>query len=127
MEKKYVGKKLILLLCLFFIFFFCANADNSILNDTTKHKQNIDYIDPTIGNVAQLLEPTRPTSYLPNQIIRVHPIRKDYLDDQISGFPLTVVSHRLGTVFCIRPSTYPVSADSWDRKMPYDQDLEITR
>ncbi|HEY8735083.1 MAG TPA: glycoside hydrolase family 92 protein, partial [Puia sp.] len=85
------------------------------------------YVDPTIGNVAQLLEPTRPTSYLPNQIIRVHPIRKDYLDDQISGFPLTVVSHRLGTVFCIRPSTYPVSTDSWDRKMPYDQDLEITR
>src|SRR3984893_2736496 len=127
MEKKYVGKKLILLLCLFFIFFFCANADNSILNDTTKHKQNIDYIDPTIGNVGQLLEPTRPTCYLPNQIIRVYPIRKDYLDDQISSFPLTAVSHRLGEVFSIKPVVGTVTGQSWNELMTYDNNLEITR
>src|SRR5271169_6598081 len=77
----------------------------------------LEYIDPTIGNVAQLLEPTRPTAYLPNQIIRVHPIRKDYLDDQISSFPLTAVSHRLGEVFSIKPTISPVGSADWDARM----------
>ena len=42
------------------------------------------YIDPTIGNVGHLLEPTRPTAHLPNQPVRVYPIRKDYLDEEIT-------------------------------------------
>jgi predicted alpha-1,2-mannosidase len=88
---------------------------------------NTQYIDPTIGNVAQLLEPTRPTTHLPNQVIRVYPIRKDYLDDQISSFPLTAVSHRLGEVFSIKPSITPIQTDSWDQRMTYDRNLEINR
>jgi predicted alpha-1,2-mannosidase len=84
-------------------------------------------IDPTIGNIGQLLEPTRPTASLPNQPIRVYPIRKDYLDDQITCFPLTAVSHRLGEVFALRPVTGPVGPDRWSGRMPYDHDLEITR
>src|SRR5882757_5973850 len=91
------------------------------------HAQRLEYIDPTIGNVAQLLEPTRPTTHLPNQVIRVYPIRKDYLDDQISSFPLTAVSHRLGEVFSIKPSVTPVQTGSWDQRMTYDHSLEVTR
>ena len=90
-------------------------------------KANTEYIDPTIGNVGQLLEPTRPTAGLPNQIIRVYPIRKDYMDDQISSFPLTAVSHRLGEVFSVKPSIKPINITSWDLRMPYDHQLEITR
>jgi predicted alpha-1,2-mannosidase len=109
-------------------FTFFVRADPFSSRDTAgPGNKLLEYIDPTIGNVAQLLEPTRPTAYLPNQIIRVHPIRKDYLDDQIAGFPLTVVSHRLGTAFCIKPAVGPVRSESWEEKMPYDQDLEITR
>src|SRR5450432_2382670 len=108
--------------------FFSGNANPGIRKDTsTPVKQNIDYIDPTIGNVAQLLEPTRPTIHLPNQVIRVYPIRKDYLDDQISSFPLTAVSHRLGEVFAIKPSTGDINIESWNRRMPYDHNLEIIR
>ena len=84
-------------------------------------------VDPTIGNIGQLLEPTRPTASLPNQPVRVYPIRKDWLDDQITCFPLTAVSHRLGEVFALRPSTKPVSPAQWSVRMPYDHDLEITR
>ena len=51
----------------------------------------VDYVDPRVGNVGQLLEPTRPTVQLPNQLIRFTPQRKDYMDDQISDFPLTIV------------------------------------
>ncbi len=88
---------------------------------------NLQYIDPRIGNVGQLLEPTRPTMHLPNQMIRMYPKRADYIDDQISSFPLNMVSHRLGEVFAIKPDDKPVAPDSWKKKMPYDNDLEITR
>jgi predicted alpha-1,2-mannosidase len=84
-------------------------------------------IDPTIGNVGALLEPTRPTAGLPNQPVRVYPIRKDYLDDQITCFPLTAVSHRLGEAFALRPATGAVQLEDWSKRMPYDHDLEVTR
>jgi predicted alpha-1,2-mannosidase len=90
-------------------------------------KKNADYIDPTIGNIGQLLEPTRPTVQLPNQMIRFTPQRKDNLDDQISSFPLNVVSHRLGQVFSLKPCLDPVSAGSWRARYTYDHDLEQNR
>ena len=81
------------------------------------------YVDPKIGNVGRLLQPTRPTAQLPNQVMRMHPIRADYIDDQIRSFPLLVVSHRLGEVFAVKPYT-GVTAP---KAMPYDHDLEVTR
>jgi len=108
--------------------FLSVAAHPNIQKDTlAPQRQILDYIDPTIGNVGLLLEPTRPTVHLPNQVIRVYPIRKDFLDDQISSFPLTAVSHRLGEVFAIKPSIRANSPSSWKRRMPYDHNLEITR
>ena len=52
------------------------------------------YIDPTIGNVVPFLVPTYPTMHLPNQMIRMFPVKQDYLSDQVDAFPLQVVSHR---------------------------------
>jgi predicted alpha-1,2-mannosidase len=81
----------------------------------------LSYVDPQIGGVGLLLQPTRPTVHLPNQMIRVYPVRKDYLDDQIRYFPLTIISHRLGELFGIMPFTgnfsgeAPVSA--WDKQL----------
>jgi predicted alpha-1,2-mannosidase len=102
----------------------CITAvDNSYAQ--TSATGNLDYIDPRIGNVGQLLEPTRPTMHLPNQMIRMYPKRADYIDDQIASFPLNMVSHRLGEVFSIKPDNLPVTAASWSQKMPYDHDLEV--
>lgn len=98
-----------------------CNATNSA------EQSNLDYVDPTIGSVGRLLEPTRPTVQLPNQMIRFTPQRKDFLDDQISSFPLNVVSHRLGQVFSIKPTVQPVSAENWRAKMTWDHDLEVNR
>ena len=106
-----------LLFCAVLLSVSCANS----------FAQSIADIDPTIGNVGQLLEPTRPTASLPNQPVRVYPIRKDYLDDRITCFPLTAVSHRLGEVFALRPGIGPVRPAQWAERMPYDHDLEITR
>lgn len=86
--------------------------------------ENLQYIDATIGNVGHLLQPTRPTIQLPNQLMRMYPIRQDALDDQISSFPLLVVSHRLGEAFSIKPSLDP--SGEKQKRMSYDADLEIT-
>ncbi|GAA4923626.1 GH92 family glycosyl hydrolase [Mucilaginibacter defluvii] len=88
---------------------------------------NLKYVDTRIGNVGALLEPTRPTVQLPNQMMRMFPIRKDYLDDQISSFPLLIVSHRMGEAFSIKPTTGAVTAKAFNERMTYDHDLEIIR
>jgi len=54
-------------------------------------------------------------------MIRMYPVRDDYLDDQIRYFPLTLISHRNGELFGIMPFTGepgdkpPVS--SWDNQL----------
>ncbi len=80
----------------------------------------LDSVDPTIGGQAFMLEPTRPTVSLPNSMVRVYPVRKDQLDDQIHSFPLTIVSHRLGELFWLMPGDG--AADAWNRPQAYDQE-----
>ncbi|MDB5120123.1 MAG: putative Alpha,2-mannosidase [Sphingobacteriales bacterium] len=101
----------------------------AIAQENTGHegKDNLRYVDPLIGNSSQLLQPTRPTVQQPNQMVRMFPQRNDYLDDQISSFPLIIVSHRLGEAFSLKPSIGPISAASWNKRMTYDHDMEITR
>jgi predicted alpha-1,2-mannosidase len=108
--------------------FLCALFITSLVRHgfaQTGDEASLNYIDPRIGSVGQLLEPTRPTMHQPNQMIRMYPKRADYIDDQISSFPLNMVSHRLGEVFAIKPYNEPVTLASWEQKMPYDHDLEV--
>src|ERR1035438_3512500 len=63
----------------------------------------VEYVDPTIGNVGILLVPTRPAVFLPNSVVRVYPMRADATDDQIESFPLTISSHRMDELFSIMP------------------------
>ena len=115
-----------LYLILLLSFQFCVvNAQNQV--DDNAGRGNLKYIDPRIGNVGQLLQPTRPTVQLPNQLIRMYPERDDYIADQISCFPLTIVSHRLGEVFSLKPWNGLPTVTAWRHKQAYDHDLEITR
>lgn len=82
---------------------------------------NEQYIDPTIGNISPLLMTTKPQLHRPNQLIRVYPLRRDHTDDQISAFPLQVVGHNAGEVFCIKPVTDSLR---WERRQTYDHELE---
>jgi predicted alpha-1,2-mannosidase len=90
-------------------------------NPKEKSKNGLSYVDPRIGGVGLLLQPTRPTVQVPNQMIRMYPVRKDYIDDQIRYFPLTIISHRLGELFGLMPFTgslksgAPLSA--WDKEV----------
>ena len=91
-------------------------------------KQGIDYIDPTIGNVAPLLNTNRPVVHLPNQMVRVFPKRQDHLDMQITDFPMlatNIITPQL--IFGIKPSIGEVTDTGWYRRLTYDHDLEITQ
>ncbi|HUX55547.1 MAG TPA: GH92 family glycosyl hydrolase [Bacteroidales bacterium] len=93
-------------------------------NETTKRVDNLKYVDPQIGGIAPLLQPTRTRMHIPNSMVRMYPARKDYRDDQISSFPLTVQSHRSNPIFNI----LPVSGNFPEDRKPvsaWDQDLEI--
>ncbi|MDP3180443.1 MAG: glycoside hydrolase family 92 protein, partial [Bacteroidota bacterium] len=83
------------------------------------------YIDPTIGNVSQFLVPTYPTMHLPNQMIRMFPVKQDYISDQVTAFPLQVVSHRTPGILQMKVTLGEVTASSWKQKMNIDHDLEI--
>ena len=79
----------------------------------------VDDVDPTIGNVSILLEPTRPTAYLPNSMVRMYPMRKDALDDQIRYFPLTILSHRQPELFALMPGGDNPAAYDAEHATPY--------
>jgi predicted alpha-1,2-mannosidase len=95
-EKDFIIKSLIWL---------CALGFTSERTIAQPIQGNLKYVDPTIGGIPYLLEPTRPTMHLPNSMVRMYPIRKDQLDDQISYFPLSMYSHRIGNVFSVMPYT----------------------
>ena len=82
----------------------------------------VEFVDPAMGGQGFMLEPTRPTVSLPNSMVRVYPVRKDHLDDQIQSFPLTIISHRLGELFWLMPDDG--SLTGWNQPAAYDQEVE---
>ncbi|MDB4924121.1 GH92 family glycosyl hydrolase [Mucilaginibacter sp.] len=107
--------------------FYCTAPVVAQKKSSSAKEDNLQYVDPRIGNVGALLQPTRPTVQLPNQVMRMYPIRADYIDDQISSFPLCIVSHRLGEVFSLKPSVKVLSLTDWRAKQTWDHELEVTR
>ena len=83
------------------------------------------YVDPTIGNVSRFLVPTYPTIHQPNQMLRMFPIKQDYISDEIQGFPLQVVSHRSPGILRVKVGTGNISEDTWKKDMIIDHDLEV--
>ena len=106
------------------VIFWGCHADQQVMQSNSKSP--VDYVDPNIGGVGHLLQPTRPTVQVPNQMIRMYPVRKDYLDDHLQFFPLTLISHRQGELFGIFPITGIVDEDSWSKTSIYDHDQETT-
>lgn len=87
-------------------------------------RAQVEFVDPSMGGQGFLLEPTRPTVSLPNSMVRVYPVRKDQLDDQIHSFPLTIISHRLGELFWLMPHEGTPTGDNWNQPAAYDQEVE---
>ena len=85
------------------------------------------YIDPRIGNVSQLLVPTFPTFSLPNQMLRMFPIKPDYIADQVTAWPFQVESHRSAGILQMKVTLGEITSDSWNKKMTIDHDLGVVR
>ena len=93
-----------------------------------QESSNLKYIDPTIGNVSPLLNTNRPVVQLPNQAVRMFPLRYDHLDLQITGFPLLALNIITPqTIFSVKSSNGEISDTCWNRRLNYDQDFEINR
>lgn len=85
------------------------------------------FVDPTIGNVSQLLVPTYPTFSLPNQMIRMFPVKPDYISDQVSSWPFQVETHRSPGILNMKVCLGKIAPESWKRKMTIDHDLEVVK
>ena len=100
----------------------------SVLSFTNSSAQKTDdntkYIDPTIGNVSRFLVPTYPTIHLPNQMLRMFPVKKDYISDMVQGFPLQVTAHRRPGILQMKVASGKVKPNLWKKGMPIDHDLE---
>jgi predicted alpha-1,2-mannosidase len=84
-----------------------------------KAAAQVEFVDPTIGNVGILLVPTLPTVYLPNSMVRMYPMRSDATDDRIEFFPLTINSHRMDELFSIMPGDRSPTAYDQEETTPY--------
>lgn len=102
-------------------------AFSVLVGCTGKPKDFTRYIDPTIGNVAKLLVPTYPTFSLPNQMLRMFPIKPDYIADQVTAWPFQVESHRKQGILRMKVALGDIKNESWTKKMTIDHDLEVVR
>ena len=82
-------------------------------------RAQVEWVDPTIGNVGILLVPTRPAVFLPNSMVRVYPDRGDAMDDRIRSFPLTISSHRISELFSIMPGGGGPASYDQEKTTPY--------
>lgn len=94
---------------------------------TATKKDFTKYIDPNIGYVSPLLVPTYPTFSLPNQMLRMIPVKPDYIADQVTAWPLLIEAHREKGLMQMRVSLGEIEKSTWTRKMTIDHDMEIIR
>jgi predicted alpha-1,2-mannosidase len=86
----------------------------AVLPCRSSNKKSLsDYADPTIGGVSVLLETTRQTMHLPNEMLRFVPLRSSMLDDWIDDFALQMPNHRRHWVFGFMPFSTASSQSAW--------------
>ena len=92
-----------------------------------KELSPVDFVNPNIGGMPPLLQPTVPLVNLPNSMMRIHRIPGNYQAEKINGFPFLLVGHRNGTAGLLIPVSGPLSADKRSWASYYDHDYEICK
>ena len=87
-----------------------------------EEKQPVDYVNPYVGSISQLLVPTYPTIGLPNSMLRVHPKREDYTSVFLNGLPLITISHYGLSAFDLSPFQGDEAGMKPVIKYSYDQE-----
>ena len=96
-----------------------------ILSCSDKISSPVDYVNPNIGGISQLLETTVPLVYLPNSMMRIHRLPGNYQSEKISGFPFILCGHRNGTAGLLMPTSGSTSNDRRLWQSYYDHDYEV--
>src|SRR5580700_1313095 len=84
-------------------------------------KEPVDYVNPNMGGIGQLLSSTSPNVIMPYGMMRISPITTPgisdrYLADKIYGFPAGGMT--------LMPMTGPAQTDPAKYASMYDHDLE---
>ena len=91
----------------------------------------VDWVNPDVGGMSQLLVPTYPTTSRPNGMLRVYPQRESFASPYLSGLPLAVTGHRGGADLRISPfagsDPKPVGRYAYDleKTTPYRYDVRL--
>jgi len=87
----------------------------------------VDYVNPNIGGIPPLLQPTVPLINLPNSMMRIHRLPGNYQAEKISGFPFMLVGHRNGTAGLLMPLSGKIQGIRKDWASYYDHDNEVCK
>ncbi len=91
-------------------------------------KTPVDYVNPYMGNISHMLQPTFPVTHLPNGMLKIRPERSDYTVDRIHGLEVAMPSYISTSPFRLSPwqaiageKLQPVYDYTWDneRVTPY--------
>ncbi|MCQ2288715.1 MAG: GH92 family glycosyl hydrolase [Muribaculaceae bacterium] len=91
----------------------------------------VDYVNPYMGNISHLLQPTLPTVHVPYGMMRVYPQRGSYVDTRINGLPVVIINHRENGCFNISATQsqqlHHVIGTDWDNETvkPYYYSVDI--
>lgn len=85
----------------------------------------VDFVNPNIGGISQLLETTVPLVNLPNSMMRIHRLPGNYQAEKINGFPFILCGHRNGTAGLLMPSSGEANEDRRMWSSYYDHDEEV--
>lgn len=109
-----------------FIMVFVASCLPVVAGEVVGGKEPVDYVDPRIGNISHMLEPTYATVSLPNSMLRMVPCRREVTDNLIYGLPVSITGHRGGQTFVINPFSGDVesSPGSPEGRKGHSYDLE---
>lgn len=97
-------------------------------------KEPVDYVNPYMGNISHMLQPTFPVTHLPNGMLKVRPERADYTVDRIHGLELAMPSYISTSPFRLSPwqgeadeKLHPVYDYTWDneRVTPYSYRVRL--
>ena len=119
--------KITLILCFVSIMMFPVISCRSV----EVSKDLVRYVDPNIGGVGALLQPTVPVVQLPNSMIRLAPRRTPnvldkYLAPKIYEFPMSITSHRIAEAFAVMPVSGVLTINMDAAASEYDHQFETT-
>jgi predicted alpha-1,2-mannosidase len=96
----------------------------SVISCNQQSSEPVDFVNPNIGGISQLLETTVPLVNLPNSMMRVHRLPGNYQAEKINGFPFILCGHRNGTAGLIMPTSGEKTSDIKRWQSYYDHDFE---